>query len=110
MASKNDKLTLTSVKVHEDLFEDFKLASIKNKFNLQKLTNRAIHLYLTDEDFENLFADLTEFYKQNAEKLKFVNKYGHTVFRHFLIIIKIPTLLRNFSILAKIIYLNLFIF
>jgi len=51
MASKNEKLILTSVKVHEDLFEDFKLASIKNKFNLQKLTNRAIHLYLNNDEF-----------------------------------------------------------
>ena len=33
MASKNEKLTLTSVKVHQDLFEEFKVASIKNKFN-----------------------------------------------------------------------------
>jgi hypothetical protein len=60
MASKNDKLTLTSVKVHEDLFEDFKLASIKNKFNLQKLTNRAIHLYLTNEDFRKQLHNHTE--------------------------------------------------
>lgn len=60
MASKNEKLTLTSVKVHEDLFEDFKLASIKNKFNLQKLTNRAIHLYLTDEDFRKQLHNHTE--------------------------------------------------
>jgi hypothetical protein len=51
MASKNDKLILTSVKVHEELFDDFKMASIKNKFNLQKLTNRAMHLYLNDEEF-----------------------------------------------------------
>lgn len=51
MASKNDNLILTSVKVHEELFEDFKVASIKNKFSLQKLTNRAIHLYLNNEEF-----------------------------------------------------------
>jgi len=60
MASKNEKLTLTSVKVHEELFEDFKLASIKNKFNLQKLTNRAIHLYLTNEDFRKQLHNHTE--------------------------------------------------
>jgi hypothetical protein len=51
MASKNDKLILTSVKVHEELFDDFKVASIHNKFNLQKLINRAMHLYLNDEEF-----------------------------------------------------------
>jgi hypothetical protein len=60
MASKNEKLTLTSVKVHQDLFEEFKVASIKNKFNLQKLTNRAIHLYLSDEEFRKQLHNHTE--------------------------------------------------
>jgi hypothetical protein len=60
MASKNDQLTLTSVKVHQDLFEEFKVASIKNKFNLQKLTNRAIHLYLNDEEFRKQLHNHTE--------------------------------------------------
>ena len=60
MASKHEKLTLTSVKVHQDLFEEFKVASIKNKFNLQKLTNRAIHLYLSDENFRKQLHNHTE--------------------------------------------------
>ena len=55
MAGKNEKLTLTSVKVHGELFDEFKVASIKNKFNLQKLTNRAIHLYLNDENFRKQY-------------------------------------------------------
>tara|TARA_B100002019_G_C20847181_1_gene392820 strand:+ start:268 stop:459 length:192 start_codon:yes stop_codon:yes gene_type:complete len=44
-------LKLTSVKLEEKLFEDFKVASIRQKFNLQKLVNRSIHLYLTNEEF-----------------------------------------------------------
>jgi hypothetical protein len=50
---KNEQLVLTSVKVHGDIFEEFKMASIKSKFNLQKLTNRAMHLYLNDDSFRN---------------------------------------------------------
>jgi hypothetical protein len=50
---KNNQLVLTSVKVHGDVFEEFKVASIKNKFNLQKLLNRAMHLYLNNDDFKN---------------------------------------------------------
>ena len=34
-----------------ELFEDFKVASIRQKFNLQKLVNRSIHLYLNNEEF-----------------------------------------------------------
>jgi hypothetical protein len=47
----NSNLKLTSVKIVNHLFEDFKVSSIRHKFNLQKLTNRALHLYLTNEDF-----------------------------------------------------------
>ena len=43
-------LKLTSVKIADRLFEDFKISSIRHKFNLQKLVNRAVHLYLKDEE------------------------------------------------------------
>ena len=49
MANKN--LKLTSVKIIDHLFEDFKVSSNRHKINLQKLANRAVHLYLTDADF-----------------------------------------------------------
>jgi len=55
-------LKLTSVKIVEHLFEDFKVSSIRYKFNLQKLANRAVHIYLTDEEFRkklNNHTDLT---------------------------------------------------
>jgi hypothetical protein len=44
-------LTLTSVKIQSDLFESFKIECVKRKFSFQKLADRAIYLYLTDEDF-----------------------------------------------------------
>ena len=58
MASKN--LKLTSVKIADRLFEDFKISSIKYKFNLQKLTNRAVHLYLIDEEFRKKLHNHTD--------------------------------------------------
>jgi len=42
---------ITDKSVVDHLFEDFKISSIRHKFNLQKLANRAVHLYLTDEEF-----------------------------------------------------------
>ena len=53
-------LKLTSVKVADNLFQDFKISSIKHKFNLQKLVNRAVHLYLNDEDFRKKIHNHTE--------------------------------------------------
>ena len=46
------EMTLTSVKVQSELFDDFKVACVRHKFSLQKLADRAIHLYLSDEDFK----------------------------------------------------------
>jgi hypothetical protein len=45
------KQVLTSVKIDTDLFDKFKIECIKRKFSFQKLSERAIHIYLTNEDF-----------------------------------------------------------
>ena len=50
MSNKKEK-TLTSVKIQSDLFQDFKIECVKRKFSFQKLAERAIHLYLTNDDF-----------------------------------------------------------
>ena len=46
-----NKMQLTSVKIPEDLFEQFKIACVKHKFSVQKLTERSMYLYLTDDEF-----------------------------------------------------------
>ncbi len=43
---------LTSVKLLKSLYENFKLVTINTSMSLQKLTNRSIDLYWTDEDFK----------------------------------------------------------
>ena len=58
--AKNNNLKLTSVKIVDHLFDEFKVSSIRNKFNLQKLTNRALHLYLTNEEFRKQIHNHTE--------------------------------------------------
>ena len=49
--ANNKDMTLTSVKVKSDLFENFKIECVKRKFSFQKLAHRSIFLYLTDENF-----------------------------------------------------------
>jgi hypothetical protein len=44
-------MQLTSVKVPEKLFEDFKVMCVRTKFSIQKLTERGMYLYLQDEEF-----------------------------------------------------------
>jgi hypothetical protein len=47
-----DTKKLTSVKVEQELFQEFKEECIRHKFSLQKLVDRAIFLYLTEEEFK----------------------------------------------------------
>ena len=55
------ELQLTSVKVHRHLFENFKIECVKTKFSFQKLADRAICLYLTDEEFRKQVHSKTNF-------------------------------------------------
>jgi len=45
---------LTSVKIDENLWDEFKINAIKMKFSFQKLGERAVYLYNTDEKFRKL--------------------------------------------------------
>ena len=42
---------LTSVKVNSAIGDEFRISSVKYQFSLQKLADRAMHLYLTDPEF-----------------------------------------------------------
>ena len=46
---KNTKLT--SVKILESLYEQFKLNTVNTKMTLQKLTNRSVDRFINDEDY-----------------------------------------------------------
>ena len=48
-----DKAKLTSVKILENLYKRFKSTTINTKMTLQKLTNRSIDLYLTDNNYKD---------------------------------------------------------
>lgn len=47
-----NKVKLTSVNILEDKYKEFKVITINEPINLQKLVNRAIDLYMSDEDFK----------------------------------------------------------
>ena len=49
--AQQKEMTLTSVKVQSDLFDNFKIECVKRKFSFQKLADRSLFLYLSDEDF-----------------------------------------------------------
>ena len=57
--SKKD-MTLTSVKIQSELFDEFKIACVRHKFSFQKLADRCVHLYLTDENFKKSIHNHTD--------------------------------------------------
>jgi hypothetical protein len=57
--SQTKEMTLTNVKVKSDLFENFKIECVKRKFSFQKLADRTLFLYLTDENFRKQISNQT---------------------------------------------------
>lgn len=45
------KRIITSVKIPQTLYEDFKVTSVKTKLGLQDIVERAMFMYLTDSSF-----------------------------------------------------------
>ena len=56
-------MTLTSVKVKTDLFNDFKVECVRRKFSFQKLADRSLFLYLTDDDCRKKITNQTNLEK-----------------------------------------------
>ena len=56
---QSKKMTLTSVKVQSDLFENFKIECVRRKFSFQKLADRSLYLYLTNDDFKKQITNQT---------------------------------------------------
>ena len=48
-----DNTKLTSVKILKILYERFKVSTVNSNMTLQKLTNRAIDLYLESDEFKS---------------------------------------------------------
>lgn len=59
---------LTSVKITQPLFDQFKISCLQNNFSFKKLADRAIFLYLTDNDFRE------KIHKQSNLKIKVTNE------------------------------------
>jgi hypothetical protein len=45
------KRVITSVKIPQTLYEDFKITTVKTKLGLQDIVERAMYMYLTDTQF-----------------------------------------------------------
>ena len=58
--TKKKQMVLTSVKVDQDRFNDFKVECVRDKFTLTNLVNKCMDLYLNDESFRNAILNYKE--------------------------------------------------
>ena len=54
------KTRLTSVKVLDSLYNRFKIHTIEDETNLQKVVNRSLHLYVNNDDYRQKIKQCTE--------------------------------------------------
>jgi hypothetical protein len=57
---KSSDKRLTTVRIDDELFQEFKFQCIKDKFSFQKLASRSIFLYLTDKKFRDNLHKVTD--------------------------------------------------
>ena len=53
-------LKLTSVNIFEDRYRQFKQLNLDSKMTLQKLVNRSLELYLSDEEYRVLIDEMLD--------------------------------------------------
>jgi hypothetical protein len=64
------KRSTTSLKIPETLYEDFKVSCIRSKMNLQEVLERALFLYMTDEDFQKTIYNQVNVYYTGSTNIK----------------------------------------
>ena len=50
---------LTSIKLIEEIYKDFKYKTVNSKMNLQKLVNRSMNLYILDDAYKSKLDNTT---------------------------------------------------
>lgn len=66
MHQQDENYKLTTVKVLSENYAKFKVETLSTQMSLQKLVNRAIHKYLSDENFQDAIDDV-ELLKDNKK-------------------------------------------
>ena len=64
---EDTKVKLTSVKVIESLYRDFKTKTVNSSMNLQKLVNRSMHMYLQENNLKENFETYNGLYVSGSK-------------------------------------------
>ena len=58
---------LTTVRLQDTLFESFKTEAVRNKITMRNLLERAMYLYMTDEEFKRRINNQLHSHYKNPE-------------------------------------------
>ena len=50
---------LTSIRLIEEIYKEFKYSTVNSKMNLQKLVNRSMNLYILDNNYKSKLDNTT---------------------------------------------------
>ena len=50
---------LTSIRLIEEIYKEFKYSTVNSKMNLQKLVNRSMNLYILDSNYKSKLDNTT---------------------------------------------------
>lgn len=62
-----DKIKLTSVNIVDEVYKKFKVMTVNEDINLQKLVNRSLDLYNNDEQFREKINNHLELKNKNVK-------------------------------------------
>jgi hypothetical protein len=67
---EKSKRVITSVKIPDVLYEDFKVMSVRTKISLQDIVERTMFLYLTNNDYRMKMHETYSTYYTGSHLLK----------------------------------------
>jgi len=67
---EKSKRVITSVKIPDLLYEDFKIMSVRTKISLQDIVERTMFLYLTNNDYRMKMHETYSTYYTGSSLLK----------------------------------------
>jgi len=62
-------MKLTSVQLLDDVYKKFKKHIINDNFTVQKLINRSMELYISDENYRNMILNYNKLNKISGSKV-----------------------------------------
>ena len=76
MSKYNISKTITTVKLPDNLYEDFKIIGVRTKLGLQDVVERAMYLYVTNANFRKSIHEQYTTYYTGSSLVNVIKDYN----------------------------------